>query len=301
MNDENVSATASTVIVQGLETMERMQHEIGKPSNGLDDLRMQIQNAAISFIPVKENKYKKRRRSFESAKMFDSKRTSKSSNFADPIKLNASNRGLTSFEPIYEMIMESAHCHIGEIDLSNNVLTHLLDDESAKPLKSVSGLNLLDNLKFESVKKTATEIQQIFPNLRSLQFSLSEEEDVSFIIRTMPALEFLNGIKVNRTELGEMAETEKLEHSLRVDEVPDMAKQVDNSLQEMSVNRSDMGAGSRKNRAARRKSVGSTSGAMKRRKSNGLTASVHEQTSVDIKSNQEFQRPLSVAASDAHH
>ena len=41
------------------------------------------------------------------------------------------------------------------------------------------------------------------PNLRSLQISLSLEEDVSFIMAQFPNLEKLNGIEVERETLQE--------------------------------------------------------------------------------------------------
>ena len=67
------------------------------------------------------------------------------------------------------MIAEEPGCNVSEIDLSRNDVRQMLDNaESAKPLKTVVGLNLLDNLNFESVKKTVTDVRCLFPYLRSL-------------------------------------------------------------------------------------------------------------------------------------
>ena len=116
---------------------------------------------------------------------------------------------------------------------------------------------------------------------------MSEEEDVSFIIRSMPELEYLNGIRVNRAELGDMSDANQ---SQQVDEVMELARQVrpdhDTTLQELSM--TSQSFASRKTRAARRKSVGSGLGvaaAHKRKKS--YSSVVHE----DVRASLEMALP----------
>jgi tmRNA-binding protein len=56
----------------------------------------------------------------------------------------------------------------------------------------------LENLNFENIQTAVSQMQHIFPNLKALQISLSEEQDVSYIMQNMNQLEVLNGIKVIR-------------------------------------------------------------------------------------------------------
>ena len=93
----------------------------------------------------------------------------------DPIRLDCSNSGLKSFDGVHAMIMDFAKSNaqlkydtsklnISEIDLSMNQLTHFYDGGNGtksgakfkRPhkLKSVTCLNVLDNLSFASIKET---------------------------------------------------------------------------------------------------------------------------------------------------
>lgn len=100
---------------------------------------------------------------------------------------------------------------ISEIDLSYNKLTHFFTAEKSRelfskfkplqPLESVVTLNLLNNLELESIKDCLNQVHALMPNLKSLQISLSLEEDVSYIMNKFPNLEILNGIEVEHEQL----------------------------------------------------------------------------------------------------
>jgi hypothetical protein len=64
---------------------------------------------------------------------------------------------------------------------------------------SLVTLNLLDNIDID-VMQLMTHIKYLFPRLKDLELNLCDEEDVSFILATLPSLIQLNGIKVERVD-----------------------------------------------------------------------------------------------------
>ena len=93
-----------------------------------------------------------------------------------------------------------------EIDISENFMSNFFsgdflkeyDLNSLQKLTSVRTLNILNNLDLENIQEAVLQIQTIMPCVENLSISLSEEEDVSFILNNMQQLEILNSIKVER-------------------------------------------------------------------------------------------------------
>ncbi len=59
-------------------------------------------------------------------------------------------------------------------------------------LRGIESLNLNNNL-IKDVMQTAICLKSL-PNLKALNMNLNSEEEVDFLIRTLPQLEFLNGL-----------------------------------------------------------------------------------------------------------
>ena len=78
-----------------------------------------------------------------------------------------------------------------------NIATFLPQIESL----NING-NELEDQNFEEAVVTLNSLK----NLRSLFINLQEEEQVDFIMRTMPKLEFLNGLPVERDILDDVDE-----------------------------------------------------------------------------------------------
>ena len=76
------------------------------------------------------------------------------------------------------------------LDLSSNRIKYLLPSSMlANPyenhLDTIVSLNLSDN-PFKSIAETADQVQSLMSNLTDLQVSLFDEQDVDYIISTMP-------------------------------------------------------------------------------------------------------------------
>ena len=59
-------------------------------------------------------------------------------------------------------------------------------------LRGIESLNLNNNL-IKDVMQTAISLKSL-PHLKALNMNLNSEEEVDFLIRTLPNLEFLNGL-----------------------------------------------------------------------------------------------------------
>ena len=73
-------------------------------------------------------------------------------------------------------------------------------NKKVQRFEEVDSLNLMHNLDL-NVQDAVKQVKFMFPNLKSFDLSLALEEDVSFIIDTLPKLEFLNGILVEKEEI----------------------------------------------------------------------------------------------------
>lgn len=128
--------------------------------------------------------------------------------------------GLANFDDVYETILEFSKrklqlksgvtsLNITEMDLSENKLDCFFSPEYVQQhsieklpkLHSVKTLNILNNLGIENIQDAISQIQMVMPFLTTLSISLSEEDDVSFILNHMQQLEVLNGIRVERSQL----------------------------------------------------------------------------------------------------
>ena len=70
-------------------------------------------------------------------------------------------------------------------------------------LRGIESINLNNNL-IKDVMGTAVALKSL-PRLKALNINLNSEEEVDFLIRTLPNLEFLNGLSTHAS----------LTHSLR--------------------------------------------------------------------------------------
>ena len=79
-------------------------------------------------------------------------------------------------------------------------------------ISNLAGLQLLNlnKNKFEDVYAVIDQVAQL-PRLNSLFINLSEEDQVDYIMRSLPNLEFLNGLEVDR-DLEEEEEEEEENH-----------------------------------------------------------------------------------------
>ena len=110
-----------------------------------------------------------------------------------------SGLNLVSFDGMLLKLLAdtTAFQRLTHINLANNKMTAFINQEmpSELYLPNIKGLNLLDNLQLP-VQETILQVLKMFPNLETLEMSLSEENDVSFILAKMPRLLQLNGIAV---------------------------------------------------------------------------------------------------------
>lgn len=112
--------------------------------------------------------------------------------------------GLANFDDVYETILEFSKrklqlksgvtsLNITEMDLSENKLDCFFSPEYVQQhsiekltkLHSVKTLNILNNLGIENIQDAISQIQMVMPFLTTLSISLSEEDDVSFILNHM--------------------------------------------------------------------------------------------------------------------
>ena len=64
-------------------------------------------------------------------------------------------------------------------------------------LESIESLNISDNPLY-SIPDTINQLMLTMPNVKDLQISLFDEEDVDYILTHMPQLQFLNNLAVDR-------------------------------------------------------------------------------------------------------
>ena len=64
-------------------------------------------------------------------------------------------------------------------------------------LNSIESLNISDN-PLQSIPDTINQLMLTMPNVKDLQISLFDEEDVDYILTHMPQLQFLNNLAVDR-------------------------------------------------------------------------------------------------------
>ena len=88
-----------------------------------------------------------------------------------------------------------------QLSLAENRIKSLPNDLSM--LRSIESINLNNNL-IKDVMGTAVALKSL-PRLKALNINLNSEEEVDFLIRTLPNLEFLNGLSTHAS----------LTHSLR--------------------------------------------------------------------------------------
>ena len=81
-----------------------------------------------------------------------------------------------------------------ELNLSDNKFTQLPEDLSQ--LKTISNLNLT-GIQFDDFTSAIASIATM-PALRSIYINLQEESQVDIIMSSLPELEYLNGIPVDR-------------------------------------------------------------------------------------------------------
>ena len=86
---------------------------------------------------------------------------------------------------------------LAELNLGENQLTAIPADFAQ--LKSLKELNLNGN-PIADFKKLVDVLASV-PSLDSLHLNLHEEDQVDLIIRALPQLQFLNGLKIDREEL----------------------------------------------------------------------------------------------------
>ena len=77
-----------------------------------------------------------------------------------------------------------------QLSLAENRIKSLPNDLSM--LRGIESINLNNNL-IKDVMGTAVALKSL-PRLKALNINLNSEEEVDFLIRTLPNLEFLNGL-----------------------------------------------------------------------------------------------------------
>jgi len=114
--------------------------------------------------------------------------------------VDLSSHALTSLAPLVPLLRRFQN--LKELDLANNNLHDL--NQSACPHKfpNIQKVNLSQNF-FESTISTIDWVAFAFPRLRSLSINLNSEEQVDHILKKFPALEHLNDLPIDRTELDE--------------------------------------------------------------------------------------------------
>lgn len=120
----------------------------------------------------------------------------------DNSSLDMSKRSISDFKPIVNVILSNPSTR--RVDLSDNCITQLPKDLSM--LKEVYEINLIDNelSPFES----AVVALSTMPSLTHLHLNLHEEQQVDFVIKTLPNLLVLNGEDIDREELQNESESE---------------------------------------------------------------------------------------------
>ena len=88
------------------------------------------------------------------------------------------------------MPLLSQFIQLKKLNLSQNLLTELPNNMSC--LTKLEELNLNGNM-FSNTYKTIDTIVTI-PKLRLLNINLNEEDQVDYIMKVLPDLEFLNGL-----------------------------------------------------------------------------------------------------------
>ena len=120
----------------------------------------------------------------------------------DNSSLDMSKRSISDFKPIINVILSNPSTR--RVDLSDNCITQLPKDLSM--LKEVYEINLIDNelSPFESAVVALSTV----PSLTHLHLNLHEEQQVDFVIKTLPNLLVLNGEDIDREELQNESESE---------------------------------------------------------------------------------------------
>lgn len=95
-----------------------------------------------------------------------------------------------------------ARMGIQELDISSNKIKvpftdHINEMEIRGCMSSVTSLNLSDN-PIQNMAQTVQQLNLAMPHLMDLQISLFKEQDVDYILKHMPSLQFLNNLPVER-------------------------------------------------------------------------------------------------------
>jgi hypothetical protein len=121
-------------------------------------------------------------------------------NLVQPVALNLN---------LYD-VLASFH-NIQLLDLSSNNISLLLPEDIAQALftttdselmkdmqlSSVISVNLSDN-PITNVTDAILQLNMLMPNVQDIQISLYSEKDADFIIKTLPNLEYLNNLPVEK-------------------------------------------------------------------------------------------------------
>ena len=121
----------------------------------------------------------------------------------DNSDLDMSKRNISDLKPIINVILSNPNAK--RVDLSDNSITQLPKDLSM--LKEVYEMNLIDNElnHFESAVLALSTMK----NLTHLHLNLHEEQQVDFVIKTLPNLLVLNGEDIDREELQNESDSEQ--------------------------------------------------------------------------------------------
>ena len=139
----------------------------------------------------------------------------------DVEEINLDMRDIESVDELIPLIAQFNH--VSKLSLAENRIQTLPPDLSC--LTSIEELNLNGNV-FENLESIILSITTI-PLLKSIHLNLHEEEQVDFIFRTMPNLQFLNDTEVEREEIsdqytGEIDEEEEEEYDRDYEKGEDM-------------------------------------------------------------------------------
>lgn len=120
-----------------------------------------------------------------------------------------SNQAIDDLEPLIDVVFAKMP-NLRELNLSNNLISNI-PSQLWQFLPNLESINLNNNQipqeedQFAEVVNELSKIGSQNTNdeagLKSLFINLTREQQVDFILRKLPRLEFLNGLAVDREEL----------------------------------------------------------------------------------------------------
>lgn len=117
------------------------------------------------------------------------------------------NIDLAELLPLFSQFRE-----LKSLDLSNNAMKNLPSNMSC--LLKLDTLNINGNV-FENTYNTIDRLTSL-PRLSNLQINLNEEEQVDYIMKQLPTLEYLNGLFVERDDEEEEEEEDEDEEQVHI-------------------------------------------------------------------------------------